>query len=364
MLWMFVAQGFQFVAPLPIGEPAYSVRLFSSTLWVGGSAFLHSMDVNFPASPNPLDSIPAGQGVDLAFSGADVLVMASPDSGMQVYYVWNPSQIQAAYTTGGSARSVDARGTTAYLGTPTSLEVYDVTNPYLPSWMGSWNGGIEDFRVWGDFAYAVDGSDTFRILNVLNPSSIVEVGTVTLGAVGHAVDLDSVNLWVFVGTAAGLEVWDVNTPTSPVRVGQCATPAPVVRVRFRPPQYVFLIEENQGIRALDILDPSQCAVVGFLAGTFFDVDASSFSLGSAYVYAVGTASGVWQFTPTGVVETSPRSSGTFFTVRPGQLILRTPAWLVDPLGRSSWLPPGTHRLSGKYILVPSISRTHTRVVIP
>ena len=362
MLWMMVAQGFQFVAPLPVGDAALGVRLFSTTLWVGGSAHLYSVDVNFPASPSPLDSLPAGQGVDLAFSGADVLVMATPDSGMQVFYVWNPSQIQTAYTAGGSALAVDARGVTAYLGTPTSLEIYDVTNPYLPSWMGSWNGGVEDLRVWGDFAYVVSGTDTLHILNVVNPSAVVEAGTARLGAAGHAVDVDSVNLWVFVGTSTGLEVLDVNTPSAPVRLGQCPASAPVVRVRYRPPQYVFMIEENQGIRALDVLDPSQCTVVGFLAGTFTDVDASSFSLGSAYVYAVGPTSGVWQFTPTGVGEATPRTSGTFFAVHPGRLVLKAPARIVDPLGRSRRLSPGTYRLSGTYLLVHA--RKRVKVVIP
>ncbi len=364
MLWMVVAQGFQFLAPLPVGESAYSVRLYSTTLWVGGSTRLYSMDVNFPSSPSPLDSVSAGQGVDIAFSGADVLVMATPDSGLQVFYVWNPSQIQPAYTVGGSARAVDARGTVAYAGTPAGLDIYDVTNPFQPSFMGSWSGVVEDFRVWGDFAYVVGSTGVLRVLNVLNPSAIVEVGTATLGASGLALDMDSINLWVFVGTSAGLEVWDVNTPSAPVRLGQCPTTAPVVRVRYRPPQYVFFIEENQGIRALDVLDPAQCTGVGFLSGTFSDVDASSFSLGSAYVYAVGPTSGVWEFTPTGVMETSPRSSDVLFSVRPNGLLLKAPARLVDPLGRSRHLDPGLHRLSGTYILVPEGTSTGIRVVIP
>jgi len=362
MVWMMVAQGFQFVAPLPVGESAFGVRLFSTTLWVGGGTRLYSVDVNVPASPNLLDTIAAGRGVDLAFSGADVLVMATPDSGMQVFYVWNPSQIQRTYTSRGNALAVDARGTIAYLGTPTSLEIYDVTNPYSPSWLGRWNRRVEDLRVFGDFAYTVDGTNTFRVLNVVNPSSVVEVGTGTLSASGVAVDLDAANLWALIGTSSGLEVWDVNNPSRPVRLGQCRTSSPGVRVRYRPPQYVFLIEEQRGIRVLDILNPSRCTVVGFLPGTFSDVDASSFSLGSAYVYAVGPTSGVWQFTPTGVTESPSPSSRTFFAVRPGQLVLEAPAQVLDPLGRSRPLAPGTYRLSGTYVLVHATGRV--KVVIP
>ncbi len=356
MWWTaLIAQGFTLMATVPLGEPTDGVRLQGDYLWVGGVTHLYAVDVLSPAAPVVLDSVPSGAIVDLAPSGTDVVVTVSPDSGMQVWYVWNPSQIQPAYTAGVPAGAVDVRGVEAYVATSTALEAWDVTNPYGPYRMGSWSGSLTDLRVWGDFLYATDGTETLRVLNITNPGAITEVGQAVLGGRANRVEMDTLNLLVFAGTESGVEIWDVNTPTAPQRLASCPATGAVEGLRYRTPQYLFVVILGEGLTVLDLSDPTRCTPVGQVAGSFAGVEVGTFSLNEAFVYTTGNLTQIWRFSPVGVEEfpSSPSELPSGIRLAEGRIHTSRPLLLRDALGRAQRLAPGDHRLApGVYMLTP------------
>lgn len=108
------------------------------------------------------------------------------------------------------------------------IYIIDISTPSAPTLFSQWsvpnmvNGGPGTMMIDGSLLYLPCGENsTFRIYNLANLASVVQVGSVATGAqsYGTAVKIGS---YVYMTTTANLKVIDVSNPASPSIAGSVA----------------------------------------------------------------------------------------------------------------------------------------------
>ena len=155
----------------------------------------------------------------------------------------------------------------------------------------------------GDYAYV--GTDIFRVIDVSNPSTPVEVGFTDLP--GTALDIAVEGNYAYVGVVSntGLGVIDVTWPTAPVEVGFVPTPDRPSGVAVSD-GYAYVANEV-GLRVIDVTTPAFPFEVGFLdpPGREWDVAVAG---GYAYLMAEDAIPPFYNFGRLSVIDVSTPSS--------------------------------------------------------
>lgn len=119
-----------------------------------------------------------------------------------------------------------ARGATS-----STLNVLDVSNPTVPVLVGTYQGGANYYlpvKMHGGLVYAGTLS-SIDLLDLSADGTLTHLGTVTTANQVRGFDLSGGRLVVAAGNA--VELWDVTTPTAPVRLATRALSASDVSVR-------------------------------------------------------------------------------------------------------------------------------------
>ena len=128
-------------------------------------------------------------------------------------------QRRGSCDTPGTAYSVAVGGGRAYLADANSgLEVFDLSNPAVPTLLGSRSAGMNSLReviVSGTYAFASDeGAHCVRVLNASNPASIGLLASPATIATPENLTLADGVLLVAEGDL-GIEAFDVSNPAAP-----------------------------------------------------------------------------------------------------------------------------------------------------
>ena len=181
-----------------------------------------------------------------------------------------PSSELGFFGTADSPQTVDVVGNTAYVVYGTGvLRVLDVSNPSNIVELGFFDtpGFLGTLQVVGNKAY-VGGSNGLRVLDVSNPANITELGFFVVLSSPRALQVVGNN--AYVADQFGLRVLDVSDPANISELGSFATPsgyasdvqvigdiAYVVITRTSLPDSV------SGLRVLNISDPTNISELGF-----------------------------------------------------------------------------------------------------
>jgi hypothetical protein len=169
-------------------RPGGLVAIGDVLLMIDSESGLYSIDVSDPLAPSVTTTIPSAGLQRLAITGNHVLG-------------WGPSFI------GGFV-----------------VDVYDVTVPSVPSWAGFYSS-------WGNYVNAAVSGDTmilvgdgFEVVSLANPAMPAMLTTIpNWGTYIQSAIMDG-DL-AYLGDDAGVHVWDLSTPATPVAGDLVAAPA-------------------------------------------------------------------------------------------------------------------------------------------
>jgi len=128
----------------------------------------------------------------------------------------------------------------------------------------------------GDYMFVLDYSYGLRVIDISNPSSLVEVGSAG-SSVSGCYDIDKSGNYVYVATDAGgpqsysggLEVFDVSDPTNPSHVTYFNIPYYEVVGIDVDGNYAYVVtgtgDGSGGVEVVDISDPTNPTSVGSVA---------------------------------------------------------------------------------------------------
>lgn len=130
-----------------------------------------------------------------------------------------------AHSVGGAADGIDVQGDYAYVadwGSPSGLNVFDVSDPDAPLRVWSGNGGYSneaaDVRVLGHYAYVANDGDCLLVYDIAVPTSPQLVGHGSCGEYAHAIWVENINgrVWAFVSGpySTSIQAFDVTDVTA------------------------------------------------------------------------------------------------------------------------------------------------------
>jgi hypothetical protein len=122
---------------------------------------------------------------------------------------------------GGDVSAVAILGNTAFIGIGPELAVFELHNPGNPGWAGGevFNADVEAVTISGTLAYVAAGEAGLRVVDISNPASLNEIGS--LGIDINAIDVAVDGKYAYIADRSNtrLTVVDITNPYSPVVTG-------------------------------------------------------------------------------------------------------------------------------------------------
>ncbi|HOC41751.1 MAG TPA: hypothetical protein PKJ99_01935 [Thermoanaerobaculales bacterium] len=159
---------------------------------------------------------------------------------------------------------ISASGGYVYVAAGDGLRVIDARVPAAPVQVGfiATQGLAIDVAVAGNFAYLADGSAGLRVIDVASPTTPVEVASVDTPNL--AIDVALAGGYAYVAdVGTGLHVIDVGVPAASHQVGHLDTPGVAYGVAVAN-SYVFVAAEAAGLRVIDAATVDEPVEVGFI----------------------------------------------------------------------------------------------------
>ena len=175
----------------------------------------------------------------------------------------------------GETYSVFISGSIAYVGTSTSLMIFDISVPTELQLMGHWHHSyatLASIHVVGDYAYLALHSmmpwgeeGAIGIIDISNPANPVEIGCFqTSGDLPSALDVYVQGAYAYAAISTGLLILDVSNPVDPLQVsyldfGGIPNFSNGVEVVGN---YAYVAATAAGLKIVDISDPANPTIAG------------------------------------------------------------------------------------------------------
>jgi hypothetical protein len=172
---------------------------------------------------------------------------------------------------------VSSTGTTA----TNLLQIYDVSNPYAPAFIGSVQVPLYGLGLWvsGEYAYVISyvgdsSASTLDVVDVSNPASPAIVGSIDTGTAGlHVADIKVAGKYAYVAGQSGgqseILVFDISNPVSPHLLSSLPVAHSPQGLDVEGNYWYQTIYDGNSLNIYDISNPSSPSQVGTasLSGT-------------------------------------------------------------------------------------------------
>lgn len=208
-----------------LGDLIRSMQLADHYLYAaGGNAGLLVIDTQVPTRPfvaghlgTPMPARTVAVSGNLAYVGVYAM---DQQARLQIIDISTPlSPTEVAYLPMNYVGDIKIVGHYAYVADDEAgLRIIDISNPTSPAEVGVYDtpGFAVRVVVTGTHAYVNDWFSVYRVLDVSDPAHPTEVSSFVISdwpygsiALGH---------YLYVGTAKGLQTWDISNPLSPTQV--------------------------------------------------------------------------------------------------------------------------------------------------
>ena len=253
--------------------------------------------------PDMIEGPPTPFVQDIFVSGSYAYVGAW-GQGLWVIDISNAfePQVVGYYNFGGIQNYVFVSGSYAYVasGDLRVIDVSDPTNPYEVRYYGTPGNAMGVF-VSSPYAYVACGDGGLRVLDISNPANPQEVGhhdvyasgIFVSGSYAYVVERDLPYIIDGIYYVYSLAVMDISNPANPQKVGYLRIGYLAYggwsQSLFASGAYVYLAAWEQGLRVVDVSDPTSPYEVGY-----YDTPgiASHVFVSGSYIYVVAGDEGL------------------------------------------------------------------------
>lgn len=279
------------ISSVPLLDDARAVGVIDSMLYVANfREKLNLIDISDPTAPILVGNIDTGRrATDVAIAG-DLLYVVDRFDGVTVLDITDPTNpiFLSIADTPGWAKSitVDMERQVAYVShNRFDLQIFDISNPLnllnigsitpvvnLPD--GTDTRGIESTAILGNLLYTAEATEGFRVFDVSNPSSPVEINHlptqsnpeltdgISYSGYTHQIVIEGDQMFVPNGSG-GIAAYDISDPVNPVQTqwlinGQSSSSISSSRSAVFRDGLVFSTVFEGGLRAYNFSDCVNC----------------------------------------------------------------------------------------------------------
>ncbi len=242
---------------------------FRLLLTIGFIIFSFSNCVALSSIDPPLEITKVAEiqtgGTVLSIVIKDDLLFIVDHLGLLIYNISIPSDpIRIGENLdGGTGHDIYVEGNYAFIADlDEGLEIYDVQDPFNPQKVGTFYEGIEvaELSVQESICYATVDTSTFAILNVSEPTNIVELSEKEISA---SCDICYIDDTVYVSDwYLGLLIYDIQDVTNPILVGNYDDGEVRIGEIFAEDKVIYAACRTDGFRVLNISDPMNPILIG------------------------------------------------------------------------------------------------------
>ncbi|MEQ1353400.1 MAG: hypothetical protein ABLT11_05235 [Candidatus Acidiferrum sp.] len=191
-----------------------------------------------------------------------VAVGQQSEGGLLVYNLQaDPASFTGSFSTGSSiAQGLAISGKTLFLATSDDTRILDVSNPGSPIQLGTIAIGTTALAVSGNSLFAGTVDNRIVVFDISNPASPVQKGSVDVPDVSIQIRISGTRMFVADSTA-GLLIFDVSSPGSPVLLSSTQPSSNVFGVALDA-NLALLSAWEAGIVIVDCSDPSHPTITG------------------------------------------------------------------------------------------------------
>lgn len=196
-----------------------------------------------------------------------------------------PATYQGSFSTGTSlTEAVALSNNDLFVGTADSLLVLDVTDPSSPTQLGSVNLGLLSLALSGTSLYGGTFDGRLATFDITQPSNPVQVGSLSLPDVAYEMTVSG-SLLLIADVTGGLLVYNIAVPSAPTLLSQLQPSSAVFDVAADG-NLALLAAWEGGLVIVDLTNPSQPVVTGQSTLGTDEPYAISVPLNKAYSIAV------------------------------------------------------------------------------
>jgi len=217
---------------------------------------------------NPLTSYQTG-GYDTPGTSEGLTIIdsfayiADGDSGLRIINIKDPTNPTETgyYDTPGYAKGIYILDTLAYVPDGDSgIRIINVSDPVSPFEVGHYDTSGFANCIWVIDTIAYAGfSDTFRILNVKDPSNPVLLGNTAI----EVIDLQVKDTLAYICSHSAISIFNVSDPTNPVKLGEYAPSGYLFYGLYIEGNYLYVANSYDGLKIIDVSDPTNSVEVGY-----------------------------------------------------------------------------------------------------
>jgi hypothetical protein len=224
-----------------------------------GSNYLDGYDVSNPTHPVQTGYIPTAHTPHAIALQGQYAFVAEDNGSTGLFEVFDVSTTTSltpvsSKTTTVGCDNLFVAGNYVYTIGDSKMEVFDITNPLAPVTKGTiaTNTHPTGIYVQGRYAYVTSGNTSvaaqLQIFDISNPSSITQVGSVSLG--GASTNPQNITIqgrygYIVDNATAKLQMVDVSNPTAPTVLGTTTTNAGPWSVKVSG-RYVYVVNSGVG----------------------------------------------------------------------------------------------------------------------
>ena len=255
-----------------IAGPIEMIRVQGQRAFVTNGNTLTALDLATPSSPKPIGSHTFPERIwGLRVVGSHVFVAADRFGlGIVEFAANGTATLRGSVKTPGQAKSVAVSGSIALVTDFVSgLDVIDLANTSKPLVRESvfLEGVATDVITSGSFAYAADRPTGFYVFDVSKPMPLEPIGSLqsavpnnTQRAQLEVIDNAGGRRIVVLVAGGLLQLFDVSTPTAPVKLPPFKTPGAALRIALEG-SLAYVADGPEGLQIVDISNPSAPRIV-------------------------------------------------------------------------------------------------------
>lgn len=274
--------------------------------WTNG---VYIVDVTDPGPMTIVDHVPGISGFDVKVW--DHYVYACDGDGVgvdgRIIDIASPASAVLKAATFDSAHNIAISGNGLMILESPGMRLYSLADPLNPAFLSRSGKFGHDATPVGNIVYDFTGSPTVvNVWNVSNPSSPALLGTVSGGiAYAHSGDVTAGGDYLYVcdelaiDPLADITVWNISSLGAPVKVAEIADPTATVHNLYIDDGLAFVSHYTAGFKVFDVSDPASPV----LADTY---DTSGYS-GDGFDGAFG----VYPYAPSGNVYVTDHPNGLY-----------------------------------------------------